>query len=90
MMRTSTLRGWSAPRRWISVLQGAQQLGLHGRRELAHLVQKQGALVRTFKPPGAGGHCSEKAPGMAEELALGQGVGQGSAVHMHHGLLAPA
>ena len=65
----------------LATLQHAQELGLHGQRELAHFVEEQGAVVGLleFAAP-LGQRASEGAAHMAEQLALDQVVGQGRAV----------
>ncbi len=59
----------------IARLQDPEQLGLHGRRDVSHLVEEQGAAVGLLEPAdlppfGAG----ERPPLVAEELALEQCV----------------
>ena len=58
-------------------LQHAQQLGLRGRRDLADLVEEDGAGVGQLEPaqPPLGG-AGEGALLVAEQLALEQGLGQ--------------
>ncbi|MCY1355441.1 hypothetical protein D9M69_418610 [compost metagenome] len=67
----------------LAVLQSAQQLGLDRQRQLADLVEEQRAAVGRLETPwprlpGAG----EGTLGVAEQLALGQGLGQRRAVHV--------
>jgi hypothetical protein len=67
-----------------------QQLGLHRQRQLADLVEEDGAVVglreqSLARPVGAG----ERALGVAEEFALDQGLGDGAAVDRDEGAIAP-
>ena len=83
MTRTSTLQGRrAADPLELALLQDAQQLGLHGRRQLADLVEEQRAAVA---PARSGRGCwpvgpGEGAPLVAEQLALEQRLRQGRAV----------
>ena len=71
----------------LAVLQGAQQFGLHGQRQLAHLVKEQCAAFGRFKPAGPVAHRPrERAPHVTKQLTFGQRLGQGGAVHMHQRL----
>jgi hypothetical protein len=75
----------------LAALQHAQQLGLHGQRELADLVQEQRALMRLLELAAALAQRSREGPAhMAEQLALDQVVGQGRAVDADHGLVGTA
>ena len=57
----------------FAVLQGAQQLGLHGQRQLAHFVKEQGAAVGCLEAARAVAHGARKrTAAVAEQLALGQ------------------
>ncbi|MNT08011.1 hypothetical protein D3C72_1427370 [compost metagenome] len=72
----------------IAVLQHPQQLGLQRQRELADLVEKQGALVRQLELAcpvvnGAG----EGPLHVAEQLALRHRFRQGGAVEIDKGRL---
>ena len=65
----------------LAKLQDAQQLGLHGERQLAHFVQEQRAVLGELEQPllrvdGAG----ERAAHVAEQLALEQRLDDGRAV----------
>ena len=82
MMRTST--GSSAVRAHLAhalFLDGAQQLDLHGQRQVGHLVEEQGAAVRRLEEAiailvSAG----EGAFPVAEELAFHQVLRNGAAI----------
>src|SRR6267143_1728733 len=85
MMRTS-MRLLSVPptRRILVVLEHSQKLHLHGERDLADLVEQQGAPARRFDesfllPVRAG----ERAPDVAQQLALEELLGKRGAVHRH-------
>ncbi len=74
-----------------ALLQGAQHLGLRGQRHVADLVQEEGAAVRQLELAlavldGAG----EAALHVAEELALDQLAGYGSAIHLDIGAAGSA
>ena len=74
----------------LPALQHPQQLGLHGQRQLAHFIQKQGAAVGQFElaPPVLSG--ARKGPAhMTEQLAFHQRIGQGGAVEADHRLVCP-
>ena len=56
-----------------AVLQDAQHADLGGRRQLADLVEKQGAAVGPLEPTAAGFHgAGEGAPLVAEQLRIDQ------------------
>ncbi len=66
------------------LLDGAQQLDLHRRRQLAHLVEKQCATVGGLEQAGLVlDGTGETALFMAEELAFQQMFGDGAAVDRH-------
>ena len=65
----------------LALLQHAQQLGLRPRRELADLVEEQGAAVRLLEQPGTRpNRAGERAARVAEQLGLDELVGEGGAV----------
>ena len=65
----------------VALLQGAQDLGLHGERHVADLVQEQRAARRVAEGAGALGRgAGEGAAGVAEQLALEQVGGDRGAV----------
>ncbi|MNF52882.1 hypothetical protein D3C84_342430 [compost metagenome] len=67
----------------VAVLQHAQQLGLQGQRQLADLVEEQGALVGHLELAGAVvDGAGEGALDVAEQLALGHRLGQRRAVEV--------
>ena len=73
------------------LLERPQQEPLPPRRQFSDLIQKQGATVRGFQKPRAGGiRAGKRSPGMSEELGLQQFVGKRSAVHGNEGLPAPS
>ena len=73
-----------------ALLQRAQQLGLHGQRQLAHFVQKNGAAVRLLEPACTRLACTGERPAlMTEEFRLEQRVGNGRAVHFDERPVAP-
>ena len=72
----------------LPFLQGAQQFLLHLDAHVPDLVEKQGPAIGLLEEPLLGAvRPREGAPGMAEELGLKQGVGQGRAVLAHEGAL---
>ncbi|MCY1408334.1 hypothetical protein D9M71_236540 [compost metagenome] len=72
----------------LAVLQGTQQLGLQAQRQLADLVEEQRAAVcRLEASATVGGGAGESALDVAEQLALGQRLRQGSAVDLHQRLV---
>ena len=73
----------------LLLLQDAQQLGLQLERNVADLIEEQGALVRQFEP--ADLLCDgarESPPFMAEQLAFEQPRRNRRAVHLDEGPLA--
>ncbi|HSO40690.1 MAG TPA: hypothetical protein VLT33_49530 [Labilithrix sp.] len=74
----------------LPLLEGAEQLRLHGERELAHLVEEHGAAVRRLEgaDPIAIGP-GERAADVAKELALHQGRRDRAAVDDHERLVGP-
>ena len=71
----------------LALLYHAQQAALQRQRDLAHLVQEDGALVRRFKQAdlaGFAGACKGAAL-IAEQLAFHEVVGNGRAVDCHKG-----
>ena len=73
----------------LAVLDDAQELGLHGERELANFVQEQRTAVRLFEEPGLGlGRARERATYMAKELAFEQRFDHCRTVHHHEGTRA--
>src|SRR3954464_7196534 len=57
----------------LALLQGPQELDLHGGGHLADFVEQQRSAVRRFEQPWAvAGRARERASRMAEELALEQ------------------
>jgi hypothetical protein len=74
-----------------ALLQRAQQLGLQRQRQLADLVQEQGAAIGLLEPASAGGgRAGEGAALVAKQLALEQGLGNGRAVDLDERPGAPA
>ncbi|MNS70176.1 hypothetical protein D3C72_1035170 [compost metagenome] len=66
------------------LLQRAQQLHLHGQRQVGHLVQQQRAAVRGVEETAAlGVGARERALHVAEEFRLHQRLGNRAAVHGH-------
>ena len=77
-------RGVPADARDLTVLQHAQQVDLDLGRHVADLVEEQRALVGELDLAAAAGHrAGERAPLVAEQLALQQPLGEGAAVHHH-------
>ena len=73
-----------------ALLQRAQQLGLHGQRQLANLVQKDGAAVGLLKPARTGcAGAGECAFFIAKQLRLEQRIRNGRAVDLDEGPVAP-
>ena len=91
MTRTSTLSGVTAPDAVdLALLQHAEQLGLHGERDLRHLVEDQGAAGGHLEPPGPAPHrAGEGAALVAEQLGLHEGLGQRGAVDGDEGAALP-
>ena len=74
----------------LLLLQNAQQLGLELQRDVADFVEEQRALVRQFEAPNlARDGAGERASFVAEEFALQQSHGDGGAVDLDEGALAP-
>ncbi len=74
----------------LSLLQGAQELGLQVERQLAHFIEKERSLVRKFETPHLScNRASECAFLVAEELAFQQPGGNSGAIHLHKRVLAP-
>ena len=70
----------------LVLLEKAQELHLHGGRDVADLVEEEGASVRGLEAAGPGGDgARERALLVAEQLALEEGLGQGRARHLHEG-----
>ncbi|KPH64466.1 hypothetical protein ADT71_11335 [Novosphingobium sp. ST904] len=75
-------RACRADRHHFLFLQGAQQLGLEGKRQFGDLVQQQGAAVRGAHEALARlGGAGEGALLVAEQHGLQHGFGHGGAVH---------
>src|SRR5262249_35555575 len=73
-----------------ALLQAAQELGLAGQRDLAHLVQEERAAVGQLHQPLLGGlGVGEGALLVAEQLALEERLGDRRAVDLHEGRVAP-
>src|SRR5688572_2904637 len=67
---------------YLAFLQGAQQLHLQRRRQLADLIEKERALVRVLEEPGlVARRASERTLLVAEQLALQQRFRNRPAVH---------
>ena len=75
-----------------AVVEEAQQLGLQIGRHLAHLVEEERAAVRQLQQPrlATAQRAGEGAAGIAEQLALGQALGQRGAVQREEGLVPAA
>ena len=72
------------------LLEHAQQLGLHGRRGLADLVEEQGAAVGLDEAAlAAAVGAGEGAPLVAEQLGFEQGFGERGTVHLDKRPAAP-
>src|SRR3989475_9896325 len=70
----------------LTLLEDAEQLRLRGRREVADLVEEQGAAARRLERPLAHRHgAREGAALVAEQLALHEVVGEGRAVQGDEG-----
>ena len=74
----------------LALLQHAQHLGLRAQAHVPDLVQEDGALVRQLELPDLllGGP-RERALLVPEQLALDELLGDGRAVDLHEGLVAP-
>ena len=74
----------------LALLQRPQELRLHQRRQLAHLVQEQRPPVRDLQLAGAMlVRAGERAADVPEELALRHRLGQRGAVHLDQRPLGP-
>ena len=74
----------------LSVLQHSQELGLRLLRQVADLVEKEGASVGDFEFPGlAGNRPGERALLVPEQLALDQRFGQRRTVDGHKWIRSP-
>ncbi len=72
------------------LLQHPQQLGLHGQRQFADFVQKQGAALGLLETAGQRARRpGESAAFMAEELRLEQTLGHRRAIDVHEGRAGP-
>ncbi len=75
----------------LLLLQHPQQLGLEGGRDVADLIQEQGAPVGQLEAPLAlVGGAGEGALLVTEELGLQQGLGQGGTVELDEGAVPAA
>ena len=81
-MRTSTVRVCALPTgSKVAFLQHTQDLGLGGRRHVAHLVEEQRAAVGLVEAADAIGHGpGEGSLDMAEQFAFQQGFRNGGAI----------
>ena len=78
-----------AQRTHHALLDHAQQLALHGHRQVANLVKKQRAALRRLKVAHAVFiRTREGALAIAEEFSFEKRLRDGTAVHRHEGLLA--
>src|SRR5262245_23600488 len=74
----------------LALLQHPQQLRLHLQRQLAHLVEEEGAALGQLKAAEALRHGAGKGAFlMAEEFAFEQAGGDGGTVERHEGLRPP-
>ena len=82
MMRTSTFDGvGGADRQDFLLLDGAQQLDLQAERQVADLVEEDGAAARALEESFlVADRAGERAAQMAEELALEQVLGNRAAI----------
>jgi len=65
----------------LAILDNPQQLGLHGQRGFADLLEKNGAAIGVFEQSGLRVRCSDKrAAHVPEQLAFEQGVHQRRAI----------
>jgi hypothetical protein len=68
----------------LAFLQRAQELGLHGQRQVAHLVEEEGAAIGALEAPGAAlQRAGVGALLGAEELGLEDALRQRRRVHRH-------
>ena len=85
--RLAQARGGLAHALELAVFQHAQELGLQLQRQLADLVEEQGAVARILEVAGAVGvGAGERALGVAEQRGLHQVRGDGGAVEREIGL----
>jgi hypothetical protein len=69
-----------------ALLQEAEDLGLHGERHVADLVQEEGALLGQLEAAGTGPHrAGDGAPLVAEQLRLEKALRDRRAVDRHEG-----
>ena len=74
----------------LASLEDSEELALAAGRHLGDLVEEQGAVVGQLEAAGAVLVCScERAFGVAEQLALEEGFGEGSAVDGLEGAFGP-
>ncbi|MNP12460.1 hypothetical protein D3C76_1046910 [compost metagenome] len=72
----------------LTALQHAQQFGLHGQRQLAHLIQEQRAAIGQFKLAASVVQRPGEGPAdVPEQLALHQRIRQGSTVEADDGFV---
>ena len=72
-------------------LNAPQEFGLHGQRQLADFIQKQGPSVGASNTSERGGsRAGERALDVSEKLRLDQLAGKNGAVNRHEGLVGPA
>ncbi len=73
----------------LPLLQDAQELGLHGRRELANLIEKHGSVIRSLKFPFSHSDCAGvRAFFVPEELSFQKCFGNCCAVDGDEGEFA--
>ena len=72
------------------ILNGAQELGLCGRRQVGHFIEKERPLVGVLELPAATAHARRRAFLYSKELGLEQGLDDRGAVDGDEGALAPA
>ncbi len=74
----------------LALLEHAQDLGLHGQRHVADLVQEERALLRELEAAGPRPHrAGEGPPLVAEQLGLEQALRDGGAVDRHERPVLP-
>ncbi|MCY1296632.1 hypothetical protein D9M70_460300 [compost metagenome] len=80
-----------AERLHFLLLQHAEHLGLQGERQVADLVEEQGAAIGQFELAGAATAigAGEGAGGGAEQFGLHQGFRDGRHVHRDEGPVGP-
>src|SRR5205814_839634 len=87
--RVGTARIVAADRLVLPFLQDAQELHLQGGRDIADLVEKNGAAVRLLEETGLVGYgAGERAFHVAEQLRLQQVLRKRAAVHRDELLIA--